>query len=401
MKTSLNSIRKATSNGLLLISLFIISTFSGYGQGGGLNSTNNLYDINTISTAVPFLRIAADARSGAMGDVGIAISPDVNALYWNPSKIAFAEKELGLAASYTPWLRSLVNDIYLANLSGYKRIDKNQTLGLSLIYFDLGDIQFTDINGNPVGDFNPHEFAASASYARLLSDRFSVGLALKFIYSNLASGQNVGGVLIHPGKAAAADISMYYNNDIRLGDYDANFAFGANISNLGSKITYSESVEKDFIPINLGVGTAIEIELDAFNELTIAFDINKLLVPTPDPLDSLNTAQNMSVASGVFASFTDAPDGAVEELHELMYSVGLEYWYSGQFAVRAGYFYEHATKGNRKYLTAGLGLKFNVFGLDVSYLIPSNPQRNPLDNTLRFTLVFDFESFQSDSKPDK
>ena len=191
MKTSFNSLKKAVNKGLVLIFLLSMLTFSGYGQGG---SSSDPYPLNTISTAVPFLRIAPDARSGAMGDVGIAISPDANSLYWNPSKIAFADRELGLNASYTPWLRSLVNDIYLPNLAGYKRIDKNQTLGLSLIYFDLGDIQFTDINGNPVGDFNPHEFAASASYARLLSDRFFVGLALKFIYSNLASGQNVGGV---------------------------------------------------------------------------------------------------------------------------------------------------------------------------------------------------------------
>lgn len=393
MKTSFNSLKKAVNKGLVLIFLITILTFSGYGQGG---SSSDPYPLNTISTAVPFLRIAPDARSGAMGDVGIAISPDANSLYWNPSKIAFAERELGLNASYTPWLRSLVNDIYLANLAGYKRIDKNQTIGLSLLYFYLGDIQFTNSFGVPIGDFTPHEFAVSTSYARRLSDRLSAGLALKFIYSNLAAGQFVNSIPIHSGKAFAADISMYYQNDVELGDYNANFAFGANISNLGTKITYSESALKDFIPINLGIGTALEIELDAFNNLTFAFDINKLLVPTPDPADSLNTAQNMSVTSGVLGSFTDAPGGFVEEMHELMYSFGIEYWYSNQFAVRAGYFNEHHTKGNRKYLTAGLGLKFNVFGLNVSYLIPSNSQRNPLDNTLRFTLVFDFSSFNND-----
>lgn len=351
-----------------------------------MSSNNSLFRINTISTAVPFLRIGYDARSGAMGDVGVAISPDANAMYFNPAKIVFSEKTFGLAASYAPWLRSLVNDIYLANLSAYQRIDKNQAFGFSLVYFNLGEVNFTGTTGNNI--FTRHELAASVAFASRLSDRFSASLAYKFIYSNIGAGQSVGGVLVHPGKAVAADLSIYYNSYVKLFNYDAHFAFGAKISNFGTKITYGETIQGDFIPINLGVGTALEIELDAFNEFTIAFDINKLLVPTPDPL---NPNQNVPVINGVLGSFTDAPGGFREEIHELMYSFGLEYWYSNKVAVRAGYFNEHATKGNRKYFTTGLGLKIYAFGLDVSYLIPTNPQRNPLDNTLKFTLLFDIE----------
>lgn len=351
--------------------------------------------INTISTAVPFLRITSDARAAAMGDAGIATSADANSIYWNPAKLSFAENTVGLTASYTPWLRQLVNDIYLANISGYKQLDDKQTLAASLVYFDLGNITFTNITGEPIGDFSPNEFVTTVAYARKLSDYFSTGIALKFIYSNLAAGQNVGGTTIKAGKAAAADISAYYERDIKISDFKSKFAFGTNISNVGSKITYTESIDKDFIPINLGIGTALDIEVDDYNDITFAFDINKLLVPTPDTLDinanGIPDFKEKGVVSGMFGSFTDAPGGFSEEIAELMYSFGVEYWYSDQFAIRAGYFNEHSTKGNRKYITAGLGLKLNVFGLNVSYLIPSNSQRNPLDNTLRFTLLFNFD----------
>ncbi|MCH8902557.1 MAG: type IX secretion system outer membrane channel protein PorV [Bacteroidetes bacterium] len=366
------------------------------GAKAQINNTSQLTgQINTISTAVPFLRITADARAGAMGDAGIATSADANSIYWNPAKLSFAENNVGLTASYTPWLRQLVNDIYLANISGYKHLDKNQTLAVSLLYFDLGSITFTNITGVSIGDFNPHEFVTSIAYARKLSDYFSAGIGLKFIYSNLAAGQNINGSTIKPGKAAAADISIYYEKDIKISDYKSKFAFGTNISNVGSKITYTESIDKDFIPINLGIGTAVTMEVDDYNDITFAFDINKLLVPTPDTLDAdgggIPDFKEKGVVSGMFGSFGDAPGGFSEEIAELMFSFGLEYWYSDQFAIRAGYFNEHSTKGNRKYLTAGLGLKLNVFGLNVSYLIPSNSQRNPLDNTLRFTLLFNFD----------
>lgn len=385
--------------GSVLMAAFLLKVNAqGTSDAGNLDGK----EINTITTAVPFLRIAPDARAAGMGDVSIALKPDANSIYWNAAKLIFAEKELGLAVSYTPWLRALVNDIYLAHLAGYKRLNKTQAIGLSLLYFNLGEIQFTDVNGDPNGRANPHEFNIDLAYSRKLSENFSTALSLKFIYSNLAAGQTVNGLIIHAGKAVAADIATYYEKEIKISENKAKLALGAVISNVGSKITYLESAERDFIPTNLGLGGSLNIEFDDYNQLTFALDINKLLTPTPDTIDSdedgIYDYRTKSVVSGIFGSFADAPGGFGEEMRELMFSVGAEYWYANQFAVRAGYFYEHATKGNRKYLTAGLGLKFNIFALDVSYLIPSNSQRNPLDNTLRFTLSFDFEALKKENE---
>ena len=359
--------------------------------------------VNTIITAVPFLRIVPDARSAAMGDVGIATSTDANALHFNASKMVFGEDKGGVAVTYTPWLRALnVNDVYLAYLSGYYQLDDQQAAGFSLRYFSLGDIAFTDENGMPLGNGRPNEFELNGAYARKLSDNFSAGLSAKFIFSNLAAGQEVGGEEISAGTAFAADISLTYNTDVELNNGTSDLTFGMAISNLGSKITYTNSINRDFIPANLGIGAAWNLDFDEYNRLTIAADINKLLVPTPDPLgtddnlDGVADYKQVSTFSGVFGSFSDAPDGFAEELRELMYSVGLEYWYDKQFAVRTGYFYEHSTKGNRKYFTVGLGLKYNVFGLNISYLVPTTNQRNPLDNTLRFSMLFDFSVFDSD-----
>ncbi|MCH8330422.1 MAG: type IX secretion system outer membrane channel protein PorV, partial [Bacteroidetes bacterium] len=316
--------------------------------------------INAINTAVPFLRIAPDARAGGMGDVGIALSPDANAMHWNAAKLAFVEKDLGLSVTYTPWLRSLqIEDIYLAYLAGFKKIDDFQTVGMSLRYFSLGSITFTDIRGEQIGQFNPNEFAVDAAYARKLSNVFGAGLTLRFIYSNLAAGQQVSGVDIHPGTAVAADISVYYNDDIKISDYDAKLAIAATASNIGSKITYTNSVDKDFIPMNLGVGSALQIAFDDYNEIGFTVDINKMLVPTPDTLDTDGNGvpdyKEHGLIEGMLGSFSDAPGGFREEMHELMYSIAIEYWYDKQFAVRAGYFNEHSTKGNRKFFTVGLG----------------------------------------------
>jgi len=373
----------------LLTLMGVIAYSPAHSQAGNDEPT-----LNTVTTAVPFLRINPDARSGAMGDVGIATSPDANSNFHNPSKLAFAEKDFGLSASYSPWLRAIVDEVYLAQLAGYKRIDDVQTLGMSIRYFSLGNIQFTNYSGQNTGEFRPNEFAIDGSYARKLSDKFSLGTGLRFIYSNLASGQSVNGVEIKPGMAAAADVAFYYNNPIQLGERDARFTMGMNISNIGSKITYTESTQKDFLPMNLGLGTGLSIDVDEANQFNIAADINKLLVPTPDP-DNPDARFDVSVPSGAINSFTDAPGGASEELQELMYSLGVEYWYDQTFGVRAGYFNEHKFKGNRKFFTAGLGLKYSVFGLDFSYLIPTNNQRNPLDNTLRFTLNFDFAALKT------
>ncbi|MFK7932618.1 MAG: type IX secretion system outer membrane channel protein PorV [Saprospiraceae bacterium] len=363
---------------------------------------------NTIVSAVPFLRIVADARSGAMGDVGIALSPDANAMQFNASKLAFAEENVGLSATYTPWLRALgLQDVYLAYLSGYTKIDELQAVGLSLRYFSLGSIAFTDPNGEPIGTGRPNEFEVKGSYARQLTENFSAAIGAKFIYSNLAAGQIVEGEEIEPGIAGAADFSLtYMNDDLAVGANDSELTLGLAISNIGSKITYTNSINRDFIPANLGFGAAWKLKFDEYNTLTIAADVNKLLVPTPQrqfiegtmdenpdydaDSDGIPDWKQQSPIGGALSSFGDAPLGFREEMREFTLSTGLEYWYDEQFAVRAGYYTEHQTKGNRKFFTVGLGLKYNVFGLNFSYLVPTTNQRNPLDNTLRFSLLFDF-----------
>ena len=355
---------------------------------------------NTIVTAVPFLRIVPDARSGAMGDVGIGLSPDANSMALNASKLANVENDLSISATYTPWLRALgLQDVYLAYLAGYKKIDDLQTIGMSLRYFSLGTISFTDENGQPLGTGKPNEFEIAIAYARKLSPKFSVGFTPKFIYSNLASGQRIGDVDITPGIAGAADISAIYVTPIKHANSESELSVGAAITNLGTKISYTKSINKDYIPTNLGIGAAWKFNFDEFNSLAIAADINKLLVPTPvytnDPnYDADNNGipdyKEQSTFGAMLGSFSDAPGGGSEEFKELMYSIGLEYWYDEQFAVRAGYYMENTTKGNRKFFTVGLGLKYNIFGLNFSYLIPTTNQRNPLDNTLRFSLLFDF-----------
>jgi len=361
--------------------------------------------INTIITSVPFLRITPDARSGAMGDVGLALSADGNSMHYNVSKLIMAPKDLSVSVTYTPWLRALgLNDVYLAYLAGYKKIDNVSAAGGSLRYFSLGSINFTDENGNPIGSSRPREFEFAGGYSRKLSDNLAVGVALKFIYSNLASGQSVGGEEISSGRSGGVDLSLTYQRPMSISDMDAELTLATAITNIGPKITYTNSANKDLIPTNLGIGSALKLNIDEFNDITFALDINKLMVPSP-PLDSTRyqdtNPQNQvydwkekSLISGMFGSFGDATGGFSEELRELMYSVGVEYWYDKQFAVRAGYYSEHKTKGNRKFLTVGLGLRYNIFGLDFSYLVPASSQRNPLDNTLRFTLTFDFGALE-------
>ncbi len=394
----MNLIKKICFNTLLCTAVMIGFPELSVGQ----ISTDSLDGrVNVINTAVPFLRIVPDARAGAMGDAGIAVTPDANSIQWNVAKLAFVEKDISLSTTYTPWLRELVNDIYLAYLAGYVRIDENQTFGSSLRYFSLGNIIFTDIVGNETGEFRPHEFTFDLGYARKFAKNLSTGLTMRFIYSNLAAGQDVSGVTIHPGVAVAADIAMYYRNDIEISEKDALFALGVNIANIGSKITYTKSKDKDFIPTNLGLGTALKISFDDYNDMQFAFDINKLLVPTPpDPTDvvAYDEYKSMGVVEGIFTSFGDAPNGFKEEMQELMFSLGIEYWYNNQFAIRTGFFNEHKLKGNRKFFTVGVGLKYNVFGLNFSYLVPTTSQRNPLDNTLRFSLLFDFGAFGADKE---
>ena len=358
--------------------------------------------LNTITTAVPFLLISPDSKAGAMGDVGVATTPDANSIHWNPAKLAFVDDDMGFAVSYVPWLRALVPDINLSYLAGYRKINKNEAIGLELRYFSLGDITFTDVSGNTIGQYKPSEFALGTSYSRKLSDNFSLAISGRYIYSNLTGGQAAGGIPTVAGQSIAADLAGYYTNPIRLGGKDFDLAIGGNISNIGSKISYTETSVKDFIPINLRLGTAIGTEFDDYNKMSFAFDINKLLVPTPPVYNNegeitLGQDPNVSVVSGIFQSFGDAPGGFGEEMREINYSIGTEYWYANQFAIRAGYFFEHDTKGGRKFFTFGSGVKYNVFALDFSYLINASRSingNNPLANTMRFTLVFDFGAME-------
>ncbi len=357
---------------------------------------------NAVTSAVPFLRIVPDARGGAMGDVGIATSADPNGMHYNASKLAFAEKKVSISASYTPWMRNLgLQDVYLANLSGYVKLDKLQAIGFGLRYFSLGDIEFTDDNGTSLGQGRPNEFEVTAAYSRRLAEKLTAAVGAKFIYSNLATGQRVEGNEIKPGIAGAADLSLTYKTPVKFTKNDSEFTFGMAVSNIGSKITYTNSINRDYIPTNLGLGLAWKFNLDDHNTLTITSDFNKLLVPTPRPEidedgDDIPDYKQYSSIRGIFKSFGDAPGGFSEELKEINVGTGVEYWYDEQFAVRAGYFFEHYSKGNRKYFSVGLGVKYNIFGLDFSYLVPTTNQRNPLDNTLRFTLLFDFEAFEGD-----
>ena len=348
-----------------------------------------------ISATVPFLLIAPDARSGAMGDAGVSSSPDVYSQHWNPAKYPFTDKDMGFSISYNPWLRKLVNDISLTYLTGYKKFNENQVVSASILYFTLGNITFTTDQGTPIGDFKPNEFSIDLAYSRLLSDDLSAGIAGRFINSNLTQGQDVNKQATKPGQSVAADVSVYYHKKIKISKQkDATIAAGLNISNIGSKMSYTESKTfRDFIPTNLRLGPSIAFDIDQYNSLSFMIDLNKMLVPTPND----SGVPDVGLVSGMFQSFGDAPGGFKEELHEIMYSFGAEYWYNKQFALRGGYLYENKYKGNRKYFTLGAGLKYNIFGLDFAYLIPVETH-NPLENTLRFSLLIDFEGVNKQVK---
>ncbi len=388
----MNHIHKKTAAAILFAALI-------FSQANAQDKSNLLGQLNTITTAVPFLMISPDARAGGMGDAGVASEPDAHSIHWNPAKMSFYNgKGIG-SVSYTPWLRSLVNDIYLAYATGYIKPSPDQAIGGSIRYFSLGQIDFTDVNGGSLGSFNPSEFALDVAYSRKLSEDFSGGIALRYIHSNLTGGIPVpGGISSKAGNSVAADVAVYYQKDVEVGKKPAVFSWGVAITNIGSKISYTETGDKDFIPINLRLGPSLKLKLNDYNELAFNLDFNKLLVPTP-PIYSSDSIGNsliiygkdpkVGVAAGIFQSFSDAPDGFKEELKEINIAGGMEYWYDKQFAFRTGYFFESAQKGNRKYFTLGAGLRYSVFGLDFSYLIPTQ-QRNPLENTLRFSLSFKF-----------
>jgi hypothetical protein len=388
---------------LLLVSILSLYTLQAQDDP---NITGQDEGVNAILTTVPFLTISPDSRAGAMGDAGAASSADLSSQHWNAAKYPFLKEQGGLVLSYTPWLKALnVNDLNLLYLSGFFKFDDRQTVSMGLRYFNLGTIEYTDINGESLGTGKPNEFALDAAYSRLFSEYFSGALAFRFIYSDISgSTGNLNLIEYNPGTSFAADIDLYYQRPLSIDGKDAQMAYGLAITNIGTKMSYSDGDTKEFIPTNLRLGGRFSIDLDDYNTIAATFDVNKLLVPTPpitDENDSIiaGKSDDVSTLTGMIQSFYDAPgilesDGTrnvfKEEMQEIMLCGGIEYWYRKQFAVRAGYFYEHENKGNRKYFTAGVGLRFNVFSLDFSYLIATG-RTSPLDRTIRFTLGFTFE----------
>lgn len=366
-------------------------------------------EFNPVQTGVTSLSIAPDARSAAMGDLGAATDPDANSQYWNPSKYAFAYSNAAVSLSYTPWLRKLVNDIFLANLAGYWKLgsNDNQALSASLRYFSLGEVNTTDGSGVTTQSLNPYEMSLDLGYSRKLSEKFSMGVVFRYIYSDLGFSDSYAGDQTTGASAFAADISGYYTTYPIIGRNECQWSWGWNISNIGTKVSYNNGEDPAFLPTNLRIGTAFTFPLADYHNLTLSLDLNKLLVPTrpresdyPDTtegqqeyLDALEDWENMSSISGIFKSFSDAPGGTKEELREINYSIGAEYTYNQQFFIRAGYFHENEFKGNRQYFGFGAGFALNVLRLDASYMLAA-AQTSPLDQTLRFTLTFDMDGLK-------
>ena len=384
--------------------LAVLIALNSFGQSGFISGQDSLR--NPITVAVPFLSFAPDSRASGMGDAGVATSPDANSAHWNNAKLAFMQDNVGFAVSRSPWLGNIVDDMSLSYLSGFVKIDQVQAIGASFRYFDLGEIALYDEFANPNGIENPSELSIDGTYSRKLSEFMGLGFTLRFIWSNLA-GNITGAPDAKAGTSVAVDLGWYYRRPIVFSGRNAELSFGAHISNIGQKITYSSASNENFIPANFRIGSAFKTDLDPYNSFTFAFDINKLLVPTPPiyQVDDngnivIDTNGNRSIVpgrdpdrtllSGTFGSFGDAPRGFSEEIEELTYSVGVEYWYKDLFAARAGYFSEHENKGDRKYFTVGAGIRYQVFGFDFSYLIPTG-QNHPLADTLRWTLLFNFD----------
>ncbi len=380
---------------LVLVTITTIPAFSQY---------NTLGQEVAITTAVPFLAISPDARHAALGDAGVATSPDANASYWNAGKLVFIQDQYGGTASYTPWLGKIVNDMSISYLSGFYKITREQAVSVSLKYFDMGDITFTNDVAVVTGQFNPRDFAFDATYSRMLSENLGIGITGRYIYSNL-TGTN-SNLDAKPGKSVAADIGVYYTETLKW-NRPTTLSLGATITNIGAKLSYTDNSNADFLPTTLRLGTALTTELDPYNSITFVLDFNKLMVPSPPLRDTSGQIisgrdPNRTLLSGMFGSFSDAPNGAKEEFQEVMTSVGIEYWYDKTFAARLGYFNEAQNKGNRKYMTIGLGFSKKKFGLDVAYIVPTAKREHPLAETLRFTLLFRIagESPEEDSVTD-
>ena len=350
---------------------------------------------NYISTGMPILLIAPDAVSGAMGDAGVASTPDAYSAHWNNAKFAFIDGTMGISTTYTPWLRNLkVGDMNLLYLGGYYRINKRSTVAAALTYFTLGDMDHTDVDGNKLMTIHPNEFAMDATYALKLNDNLALGASGRFIRSDLTNGATVedgsGHTETHSANSLAADIGLYYQDTI---DAEQSIGLGAFISNLGAKLSYSDDDnDKEFLPANFRIGGRYTNRIDDYNKINLLLDFNKLLVPTPAWQNDTTQVNynNIGAIQGALRSFSDAPGGFSEELQEVQVSVGAEYWYAETFAARMGYFYEHESKGGRKYLTIGAGVRYNIFSFDISYLIPTTKiSTNPLANTVRIQLTVD------------
>ncbi len=367
-----------------------------------------------IITAVPFLLISPDSRGSAMGETGVATSPDVNSVHWNNAKLAFIDKKYGFGMSYVPWLGKIVDDMSVSYLTGFYKLDNVQTIGLSMKYFDLGEIQLTDNQGFSLGIENPKELSTAFTYSRKLTNDLSIGGTTRYIWSNL-TGSISNYSDAKAGNSFSVDLGLYYNKEITLANRTSELSFGSHFSNIGGKITYGSSKSLDFIPINFRVGTSLKTFLDQYNSLTFALDFNKLMVPSPpvyevdingnyiiDPLTNQPTIQkgknpNRSVLSGMFSSFSDAPDGFSEEIKEITISSGLEYWYREIFSFRGGYFFENMDKGGRRFLTLGLGIKYNNLGVDFSYL-STTQNDHPLAETMRFSVAFLFDDIENNQE---
>lgn len=365
-----------------------------------ISAQTNSQQTGGITTAAPFLLIPSDARSGGMGDMGVATSADAFSLFHNPAKMAFGSRQVYAGLTYSPWLRNLTDDIFIGSASYINRFSENSAWGADFKYFSLGEINLTDNQGNPNGSINPNEFVLSGAYALKLSETFSMGVGLKYLRSNLAFNGTVGNAL-QPINSFAVDVSGYYQSfEENYGSFNGRYRIGFNITNIGPKVSYVPG-EEDFIPTNLKFGGGFDFILDDYNIISTNIEFTKLLVPTP-PLRDANgniiegKDDNVGWISGIFQSFGDAPGGFSEELQEFTYALGAEYLYNNAFALRAGYFHESQNKGNRQYFTIGTGFRTNALNVDLSYLINSSDVNNPLENSLRFSLSFDLGEIYDD-----
>ena len=399
--------------------IIIISTFTfmiaamseSYSQASDILGQDWSKKRNVITTAVPSLIIGPDSRMGAMGEAGVAIEKDINAQHWNPAKYVFFDNVFGIGLSYSPWLAGLgVNDIYLAYLSAYAKASPMDAVSFSLRFFSMGDMEFTNNEGEVIGRYSPREFAIDAAYSRKLIDNLSMAVSFRFLYSKLANFTPYGDQDIKPGMTGAVDVSLFYNKDLRADKVErSNIAWGLCMSNIGGKVSYSTTLVRSFLPANFRTGIAYTVGIDKYNKITLAFDLNKLLVTTPplyatdsvggglerDPEGNPIVAKGhnpltTSPAQAIVTSWFDAPGGFKEEMREFIQNIGIEYGYNDLFFIRTGFFNEAQTKGNRKYITFGVGLKYSMFSIDASYILPVSTRNHPLENTLRFSLTFDF-----------